>query len=50
MAKTELEDEGREKPSDEELRSRASLLNSAMNLKALLEKCVASDDPRLKGS
>jgi len=48
MAKLELKDEGKENPSDEELKSRADSLTRFLQAQTAAEKCVASDDPHLK--
>jgi len=48
MAKLELKDEGKANPSDEELKSRADSLTRFLKAQTAAEKCVASDDPRLK--
>ena len=48
MAKLELKDEGKANPSDEELKSRADSLTRFLKAQIAAEKCVASDDPRLK--
>jgi hypothetical protein len=46
-AKMELNDEGETNPSNDELQSRARLIEGFINDQALQGKCVASDDPRL---
>jgi hypothetical protein len=48
-ARLELKDEGHEKPSTEEVGVRAAMIRGFLNAQAGAARCIASDDPRLKG-
>jgi hypothetical protein len=45
----EFLDEGKEHPSDADLAERAELIRSSIDAQVAAEKCIATDDPRLKG-
>jgi hypothetical protein len=47
-AKQDLSDEDTANPSEEELSARAQAFTHFFEIQALSEKCIASDDPRLK--
>ena len=48
-AKIEFQDEGNDSPSDDEVRSRTDSLNRFLKAQMAAEKCVAANDPGLKG-
>jgi hypothetical protein len=50
VAKVELLDEGKSHPSDDELHARAELIRLSIDAQVAGEKCIATDDPRLKGN
>ena len=49
-AKQSLSAEGTANPSDEELLSRAHAFTHFFEVQAWSERCIATDDPRLKGN
>jgi hypothetical protein len=49
-AKTEFVDEGEQKPSEKDLQLRSQTIAIAIVSQIASEKCIATDDPRLKGN
>ena len=50
VALSELQDEGYSHPSKEDQQSRGKAIESSLQLQDADEKCIATDDPRLKGN
>jgi len=50
VAKLQLSDEGEQHPSDEDLQFRAQTVETSAREQTLSMKCIATDDPRLKGN